>query len=64
MYILANDCLNGLIKLLNFWINMYISRKKNMRKELISFYVFHFKLAMENKALLYSDFFCNLICVH
>jgi len=57
MYILANGCLNGLIKLFNFWTNMYISRKKNMRRELISFYVFHFKLTMENKALLFSVFF-------
>jgi len=57
MYKLANDCLNGLIKLFNFLINMYISRKKNMRRELISFYVFHFTLAMENKTLLFFVFF-------
>jgi hypothetical protein len=57
MYKLANDCLKGLIKLFNFLINMYISRKKNMRRELISFYVFHFKLAMENKTLLFFVFF-------
>jgi hypothetical protein len=48
-YILANDYLNGILRVLKFWNNLYISRKRWKEEQWrFLFFVFLFKLKMDN----------------
>ncbi len=68
MLILANDCLNGLLKLFNFGVNLYITRRRNLIS-MLKLYVLFFSFEMRNETLFFLQFYfpkvsCNLsICL-
>jgi len=55
--LLISDYLNGLFKLFKFWINLYITRRKNLiSKGLRPYVLFIFHLEMKNETLLFIYF--------